>query len=334
MLRCSATFLASLRYRRPYWMLFLKGVDNWKIYTVIQQADHQRTEMLYQAWLGGLDRPYVRPKCMAHQPVWLTKKRHLLRKARLQGPETHLEKFVLEWYQRFHSFQGTQRPSPDDLHTAFDLVERPLDLSYACQLLHQCRNHFNIRLGEDSLEIFLEACLRVGRKDCAEYALEQSSALGFWHVGDAVAKFIRGEQTWYKKSSLDGLYYPLQGNEELNARVAEELRSSRTEEAETATAPLTGEDTPRGSKELGRDRDPDSFESEKFIGTATASSSSFLEKDSGLGDTPGMPGSLKGEEKTTEESEEEELARLEEELRALEEEEARLSGVQGISKDT
>lgn len=220
MLRQTATSLASLRYRRPYWMLFLKGVDNWKIYTVIQQPDHQRTEMLYQAWLGGLDRPYVRPKCMAHQPAWLSKKRHLLLKSRLEGPETPMEKYVLEWQKTFHSFQGKERPTPDDLHTAFDLVERPLDLSYACQLLHQCRNTNNIRFAEDTFIIFLEACLRVDRKDCARYAMEHAEALGFWHIDDDCRKYLSGEQTWYKRSPLDSLYYPLEENAERNASCA------------------------------------------------------------------------------------------------------------------
>eukprot|EP00796_Vickermania_ingenoplastis_P001280 gene1280-735_t len=213
----SRTCLASLRYRRPYWMLFLHGVDNWRIYTVIQQPEHQRTEMLYQAWLGGLDRPYVRPKCMAHQPVWLTKKRQLLRKSRLQGAQTHLEKYVLEWEQRFHCFEGTVRPTPEDLHSALDLVERPLDLSYAVQLLNQCRNHFNIRFHQDTFVIFMEACLRVDRKDCAVYALENRETLGFWHVDEDCERFLKGEQSWYKRSLVDHLYYPLKGNEALNA---------------------------------------------------------------------------------------------------------------------
>ncbi|KAK7196445.1 hypothetical protein NESM_000581900 [Novymonas esmeraldas] len=220
MLCTSPARLASLRYRRPYWMLFLKGADNWKIYTVIQQPDHQRTEMLYQAWLGGLDRPYVRPKCTAHQPVWLSKKRHLLQKSRLDGPETSMEKYVLEWQKKFHAFHGTERPTAEDLHTAFDLVERPLDLSYACQLLSQCFNHHNIRLAEDSFEIFLEACLRVDRRDCAGYALEHAAELGFWHVSEHCRRYIAGEQTWYKQSPVDLLYYPLEENTERNASTA------------------------------------------------------------------------------------------------------------------
>ncbi|KEG13918.1 hypothetical protein DQ04_00721200 [Trypanosoma grayi] len=217
MLHSTVPRLASLRYRRPYWMLFLKDVDNWKIYTVIQQPDHQRTEMLYQAWLGGLDRPYTRPKCMANQPLWLSKKRHLLRKDRLEGPETPLEKYVLEWHRRFHSFQGTERPTVDDLHTALDLVERPLDLSYAFQLLNQCRNVNNIRFAEDTFLFFLEACLRVGRKDCAVYGAEHAEALGFWHIDGDHQRYLHGEQSWYKLSPLDNMYYPLEENAELNA---------------------------------------------------------------------------------------------------------------------
>lgn len=237
MLRVTTTVLASLRYRRPYWMLFLKGADNWKIYTVIQQPDHQRTEMLYQAWLGGLDRPYVRPKCMAHQPVWLSKKRHLLQKARLEGPETALEKYVLEWHKKFHSFQGSERPTAEDLHTAFDLVERSLDLSYACQLLNQCRNLYYIRLGDDSFEVFLEACLRVDRKDCATYALEHAEELGFPHVSDNCRRYVGGEQTWYKQSSVDLLFYPLEENAERNAEVL--AASSRTSTSEDSASSAT-----------------------------------------------------------------------------------------------
>lgn len=320
MFKSSSSLFASLRYRRPYWMLFLKGVDNWKIYTVIQQPDHQRTEMLYQAWLGGLDRPYVRPKCMAHQPVWLTKKRHLLRKSRLQGPETHLEKYLLEWYQLFHCFQGTQRPSFDDLHTAFDLVERPLDLSYACQLLSQCRNHFNIRLGEDSLEIFLEACLRVGRKDCAVYALENSATLGFWHVKEDVAKFLRDEQSWYKISSLDGRYYPLEGNEERNKTIDAETGSSPT------NSKLSGDTL--GTLNNVEDRNGISgvhtLESE--MAQSITESTVAREEDGTTEELSAYstPLTNKSEGTTGMESEEDELARLEEELRALEEEENRL----------
>ncbi|CCW65312.1 unnamed protein product [Phytomonas sp. EM1] len=228
---------ASLRYRRPYWMLFLKGVDNWRIYTVIQQPDHQRTEMLYQAWLGGLDRPYVRPKCMAHQPLWLSKKRHMLQKSRLQGPETAMEKYVLEWYKRFHSFQGTERPTVEDLHIAFDLVECPLDLSYACQLLHQCRNINNIRFDKNSFLIFLEACLRVDRKDCAQYALENAEILGFWHIHDDWRNYLTGKQSWYRLSPLDGLYYPLNENVEQNA-----TRMPPTSGVEIESRGLTTED--------------------------------------------------------------------------------------------
>ncbi|CBH14205.1 hypothetical protein, conserved [Trypanosoma brucei gambiense DAL972] len=233
---------ASLRYRRPYWMMFLKGVDNWKIYTVIQQPDHQRTEMLYQAWLGGLDRPYTRPKCMANQPLWLSKKRHMLRKERLDGPETPLEKYVLEWHKKFHSFQGTERPTPDDLHTALDLVERPLDLSYALQLLGQCRNLNNIRFAKETFLVFLEACLRVGRRDCAEYALEHAEPLGFWFIDEDHRRYLQGEQTWYKLSPLDNLYYPVEENAKLNeGRKPITRLSPATESPGSGTAISDGE---------------------------------------------------------------------------------------------
>ena len=219
MLQSTSVLGASLRYRRPYWMMFLqnKDVDNWRIYTVINQPEHQLIEQLHQSWLGGLDRPYTRPKCMAHQPLWLEKKRHNLKKARLDHTETSLERYVLEWHQKFHSFKGTLRPQPDDLVTAFDLVERPLDLSYACQLLSECRNEFNIRLEKECFQVFLEACLRVDRRDVAEYALENAEELGFWFVDANCRKFVEKSQTWYKKSALDGLYYPLEDNEVANS---------------------------------------------------------------------------------------------------------------------
>lgn len=213
--------LGSLRYRRPYWMLFLtnQNVDNWKIYTKIHEPDHQRNEMLYQTWLGGLDRPYTRPKCMAHQPTWLAKKRHMMKRPKLDGAETALEKYVLDWHKKFYSFEGTVRPTTDDLHIAFDLVERPLDLSYACQLLHQCRNNFNLRFDEETFLIFMEACLKVDRRDVAAYGAENAELLGFPLVDENCRKYLRGEQSWYKQSTADGLYYPLGENESLNASI-------------------------------------------------------------------------------------------------------------------
>ena len=153
---------------------------------------------------------------MAHQPTWLAKKRHLLRKPKLDGAETPLEKYVLEWHKKFLSFQGTARPTAEDLHAAFDLVERPLDLSYASQLLHRCRNVNNIRFDKDTFQIFVEACLRVDRKDVAAFALENADKLGFWYLDPNTVKYLRGEQSWYKRSNVDGLYYPLEENAALN----------------------------------------------------------------------------------------------------------------------
>jgi hypothetical protein len=191
MLSSSRLLSSSLRYRRPYWMLHLKGADNWRIYEELQKdSTHQRIEMEYQAWLGGLDRPYVRPRCMTTHPLWLEKKRHLLKKSELQGPETPLERYVLEWEQKFFSFRGTLRPTPDDLHSAFDLVERPLDLSYAIQILNWCRNENDIHFAPESFQIFVEACLRVDRKDVALYALENADKLGFWFVDKKVSDFL------------------------------------------------------------------------------------------------------------------------------------------------
>eukprot|EP00758_Cryptobia_borreli_P002022 Tbor_TRINITY_DN2714_c0_g1::TRINITY_DN2714_c0_g1_i2::g.15237::m.15237 len=244
MIHLTPISLASLRQRRPYWMMFLKNVDvdNWKIYTVIHKPDHQLIEQLHQSWLGGLDRPYTRPKCMAHQPLWLEKKRFYLRKSRLAHAESPLEKYVLDWYQKFHSFQGTLRPNVDDLNTAFDLVERPLDLSYACQLLSECRNKFNIRLDEDSFEIFLEACLRVDRKDVLEYGLENRDELGFWHISEGCRKYVLKEQPYYKVSLVDGLYYPLDENKDINSSKEKHTSYGDADKKTVADSEITSSD--------------------------------------------------------------------------------------------
>lgn len=216
MLRKDGVRLASLRYRRPYWMMHLQGADNWRIYTLQHEPEHQRTEMLYQAWLGGLDRPYMRPACTAFQPLWLQKKRHSLRLPELQNPETAMERFVLDWHEKFFSFRGTLRPTVDDLHTAFDLVERPLDLSYAILILGYCRNKNDIHFAKDTFLYFTEACLRVGRKDAASHALSIHEKLGFWHIDSDIRKYLEGKQTWYKMAA-DGKFLPLEENVELNA---------------------------------------------------------------------------------------------------------------------
>lgn len=221
-MRASGGRLASLRYNRPYWMLHTHLKDeNWRIYTVMHEPEHQRVEMTYQAWLGGLDRPYARPRCMVGQPLWLEKKRHAMQKPDLDGPETPLERYVLQWRERFETFRGTLRPTTDDLHTAFDLVERPLDLSYALRLLDACRNDFDIHFADDTFTYFLEACLRVDREDVAKAALDDADRLGFWHVDENVARFVREEQPWYRRTP-DGVYLPLERNEALNGTTAGE----------------------------------------------------------------------------------------------------------------
>jgi hypothetical protein len=238
----SSPLLASLRYRRPYWMLFLRGVDNWKIYTVIHQPEHQRTEMMYQAWLGGLDRPYTRPKCMAHQPLWLQKRRHELKKNRLDGAETTLERYVLEWYRKYFSFAGKDRPEIDELHTVFDLVVTPLDLSYACQLLRHCRNRFNVRLSPETFLIFLEACLRVDRRDVAQYGLENADTLGFpLPVPEDCRKYLEGQQTYYSISQQTGEYLPLEENVERNAAVKAKAGTTDGTEMDDEIAKLQAE---------------------------------------------------------------------------------------------
>lgn len=192
-MKSTASQLASLRYKRPYWMLHLQGADNWRIYEVIHEPNHARTEMLYQSWLGGLDRPYTRPRCMATQPVWLEKKRHEIELPRLQGPATQLEHYYLDWYRQYDTYGGQRKPTGEDLNVAFDLVQRPLDLSYACKLLDLCRNRYNVHLTEDAFLIFLDACKRVDRLDVAKYALENAEDLGFWHVDEESRRYIESD---------------------------------------------------------------------------------------------------------------------------------------------
>lgn len=202
-MRRTAPLAKSLRYLRPYWMLHLKEADNWKIYTKLHEPEHQRIEMGYQAWLGGLDRPYVRPRCMATQPLWLERKRHQMRLHDLQGPETPLERYILQWEEKFHSFRGTLRPTAEDLHIAFELVERPLDLSYALQILDWCRNEYDIHFARVTFTVFVEACMRVDRRDVALEGLENAELLGFWYVDPAVAAYLRGEPSTYRPSAVD-----------------------------------------------------------------------------------------------------------------------------------
>jgi hypothetical protein len=244
MLRSTAPRRSSLRYVRPYWMLHLSDADNWKIYTVMHKPEHQRVEMGYQAWLGGLDRPYVRPRCMAKQPLWLEKKRHQLRQPDLQGPESPLERYVLQWEEKFQSFRGTLRPTAEDMHIAFELVERPLDLSYALRVLDWCRNDNDIHFAEDSFTIFVEACLRVDRRDVAVEALNSAAKLGFWHVDENVRKYLEGEQTWYKRTAA-GVYLP-EAENAAKDQAADEEAQLALELAALEVAERTGRAT--GSK--------------------------------------------------------------------------------------
>ena len=171
-------------------------------------------------------------------PLWLQKKRHALQLPELHGhTETPLEKYYLEWLAKFSSFRGTVRPEAEDLHIAFDLVSRPLDLSYACHMLGQCHIQYNIPLVTQSFVIFLEACLRVDRKDVARFALENAEKLGFVHIDENVQKYLKGEQTWYRISPVDGTYLPLEENAHLNNKTAEPTRTG--EGAPTAAPPDT-----------------------------------------------------------------------------------------------
>jgi hypothetical protein len=226
-------------------MLHLRSEDNWKIYTKLHLPEHQRIEMGHQAWLGGLDRPFMRPRCTTKNPLWLEKKRHQMRIPELQGPESPLERYVLQWEEKFHSFRGTLRPTADDMHIAFELVERPLDLSYALQVLNWCRNENDIHFAKDSFRVFLEACLRVDRKDVAVEALNNAEVLGFWHVDDNIRSYLSGAQTWYAKSA-SGALLPVEENGEGasasvadtdaddEARLAEELAALEALEAKAA----------------------------------------------------------------------------------------------------
>jgi hypothetical protein len=253
-MRRTAVRAASLRYARPYWMLFLEDCDNWKIYTVLDKPEHQRIEMSYQAWLGGLDRPYVRPRCMATQPLWLEKKRHALRAPELQGPETSLERYVLQWEEKFHSFRGTLRPTAEDMHIAFELVERPLDLSYALRVLDWCRNENDIHFAKESFTLFLEACLRVDRKDVAKEALANAAKLGFWHVDPDVVKYLNDEQSWYLRKA-DGTYLPLAENTDKNVAATPDDDEEARLAAELAA--LEAADRPRGATSGSNSAAPD-----------------------------------------------------------------------------
>ena len=249
MLRPTRPAAASLRNYRPYWMLHMQNIDNWKIYVEMRKPEHQRIEMSYQAWLGGLDRPYMRPRCIATQPLWLEKKRHQLKLPNLQGPETALERYMLQWEEKFDSFRGTLRPTAEDMHIAFELVERPLDLSYALLILDKCRNENDIHFAADSFTLFVGACLRVDRKDVAVEALANAEKLGFWHVDPNVKLFLEGKQTWYARTA-DGKLLPEDQHAEINAtrvedeeaRLVRELAELEAAGAGTATGTVDDEE--------------------------------------------------------------------------------------------
>eukprot|EP00760_Papus_ankaliazontas_P033208 PhM_4_TR6235/c1_g1_i1/m.22549 len=246
--------MGSLRYRRPYWMLRLSNVKYWRVYNKTAPGFH-RTELLYQAWLGGLDRPYARPKCTHRTPTWLTKKRFALEPSHLT-PETAAERFFLDFRLKFYDYRGTMRPTAMELNDVLDLVERPLDMSYACRVLSALHNDFVVRLEQDAFQVFVDACSRVDRKDLMQYALENAEKLGFWHIDADCKKYIEGTQSWYK--IVDGRCLPLDENAENNTKekVAERLTSEashlsqqiaaaveETADATTTTTTTTGSTT-------------------------------------------------------------------------------------------
>ena len=292
-------------------MLFLHNVDNWKIYEHIHEPEHQRTEMMYQAWLGGLDRPYTRPRCMAGQPVWLSKKRHALEKPELQDAQTPLEQFVLEWRGKFQSFRGTLRPTAEDLDTAFDLVERPLDLSYAIHLLHQCRNVHDIPLGKGSFRAFVDACMRVDRRDVAVEALAHADDLGFWHVGQEVRRFLeggRGDMPTIDEEEEEGG----EGKKDSSSVASSRLSSSASADFRDRSS--------SGVVEQRRGKDDGSIAADDDDGARTpGSGEGGVAAAQGVDDVSSSFAS--GEGVVVEEDDE--LARLEAELAALEAEEQR-----------
>ena len=205
--------MGSLRYLRPYWMLHMKNVKNWRIYTKSEDPGFKRTEMLYQSWLGGIDRPYARPPCTVRTPTWLTRKRFALEKPHLTA-ETPVEILFVEFQQKYYGYRSTLRPVIDDLHNILDLVEAPLDMSYACRTLSHMHNDFLIPFEPETFSIFVHAAMKVDRKDLLTFALASAEKLGFDHVDEQSRLFIEGKSSWYKTES--GYLLPKNDNEAHN----------------------------------------------------------------------------------------------------------------------
>ena len=204
--------MGSLRYLRPYWMLHLKNVKYWRVYAKTGPG-YQRTEMLYQAWLGGIDRPYTRPRCSHRTPTWLTRKRFALEKPHLT-PQTAVEQLFLEFHQKYFAYRGTLRPVVDDLHDMFELVEKPLDMSYACRTLSHLHNDFVVRLAPETFSLFVHAAMKVNRRDLVIFALNNAELLGFWSIDLQSRAFAEGKSSWYKVEN--GYRLPLKENQDAN----------------------------------------------------------------------------------------------------------------------
>ena len=192
----------------------MKDIKYWRVYTKSEDPGFKRTEMLYQSWLGGIDRPYARPPCTVRTPTWLTRKRFALEKSHLTA-ETSVEILFDEFHKKYFGYRSTLRPVIEDLHNILDLVETPLDMSYACRTLSHLHNDFMIPLEPETFSIFVHAAMKVNRKDILTFALENADKLGFTQIDDESRNFIEGKNTWYKVE--DGYLLPRKGNEAHNS---------------------------------------------------------------------------------------------------------------------
>ena len=205
----------------------MKNVKHWRIYTNPDDPGLKRTEMLYQSWLGGIDRPYTRPPCTVRTPTWLTRKRFALEKPHLTA-ETPVEVLFVDFHKKYYGYRSTARPVIDNFHNILDLVESPLDMSYACRTLSHLHNDFMIPMEPETFGIFVHAAMKVDRKDLLQFALENAEKMGFTHIEEQHRSFIEGKSSWYKVEN--GYLLPLKGNEENNTPEQVEKRVAEEEE--------------------------------------------------------------------------------------------------------
>ena len=116
----------------------------------------------------------------------------------------------------------------EDVHNMFELVERPLDMSYACRTLSHLHNDFLVVLTSETFALFLHAAMKVDRRDLITFAIQNAEKLGFVSIDSKSRAFAEGKSSWYKIE--DGQYLPLEGNEKLNS--PELVKERRDEESE------------------------------------------------------------------------------------------------------